>query len=821
MNLNASQSFRLDLTESSCGQGQRLPVQNHMQTTAPLNPSRQSCSVTRAAQQDEGGLGGFTQRLKVGIRSATQVLRIRPPGTQKIGGRAGRRDPNTVFVAGSTGRLGARIVRELLADPKLKVRAGKAAHDTAQRLRQALNSTHTTPSVLATTGCGRARNTFKANEFAETAKSYGMLTPAQAKRLTVVPVDLEDEGTIAAAIGNAGRVVQAIGASETNLLDTSGPKRVDGEAAINLVKAADKLGVLQYVMVTSLGTGKFGWPASALNLFWGVLKWKKMAEEALEASNMSYLIVRPGGMERPGDDYKRTNNMRLENRDKLFGGQVSRLQVAELVAAAVSNPDLAENKVLEVVAEPTAPRLDYVALLGGIPSEITQVDKLAQRKETERLKVEQEQAQEQIVRAEADLEEARQRAARQQQYYEERQAAAADTEAEVRGILQEAESVQQQAVMFQIAELQAEAEQARREEQAAKAVLEAATAAAKEGRSLTREEVAEVENPILSAGDTDSEPPQPPSGRLGGLFGATRKIGTRQKQQQPRVSSPQPVQAAAAAQPSASPSRQEQQKGGQQGGGGFFGFLGGAAREAGSITPQAAAQAASQKAEAAQASAATAGKVAAGAGKAAVQSAAQSPEGKQQGSRWPWQQEDAANQAADAVQQQAAKAASAVEAGVESVQSKWDAQRKENAQRNAEMVARQKAEREQQRALAAAKQSAKDAQAPPKPAPKPAAKPAAAAKPTPEAQVKTAPKDAKKPVPSAQKAKPQAVAAGAKPAKVAPTAEADGSSQGGAAQARAWINDWRASQTGARAAVPYDTPANVAQTGAYSDLFGA
>ncbi len=49
-----------------------------------------------------------------------------------------------------------------------------------------------------------------------------------------------------------------------------------------------------------------------------------------------------------------------------------------------------------MVAEPTAPRLDYVALLGGIPSEITQVDKLAQRKEAERLKVEQEQAQEQV-----------------------------------------------------------------------------------------------------------------------------------------------------------------------------------------------------------------------------------------------------------------------------------------------------------------------------------------------------------------------------------------------------------------------------------------
>ena len=51
---------------------------------------------------------------------------------------------------------------------------------------------------------------------------------------------------------------------------------------------------------------------------------------------------------------------------------------------------------------------------------------------------------------------------------------------------------------------------------------------------------------------------------------------------------------------------------------------------------------------------------------------------------------DSAAQAADAAQQQAAKAASAVEAGVESVQSKWDAQRKENARRNAEMVTRQK-----------------------------------------------------------------------------------------------------------------------------------
>ena len=87
--------------------------------------------------------------------------------------------------------------------------------------------------------------------------------------------------------------------------------------------------------------------AGLLNLFWGVLIFKKKAESALEKSGIPYVIVRPGGMERPTDSYKRTHNVRLATRDKLFGGQVSRLQVAELIAAAVSYPDAAQNKVCD------------------------------------------------------------------------------------------------------------------------------------------------------------------------------------------------------------------------------------------------------------------------------------------------------------------------------------------------------------------------------------------------------------------------------------------------------------------------------------------
>lgn len=80
-------------------------------------------------------------------------------------------------------------------------------------------------------------------------------------------------------------------------------------------------------------------------MFGGILIQKRQAEKALESSGLNYIIVRPGGMERPGDDYKKTHNVRLATADSLFGGQVSRLQMAELITAAVSNPNLAGNKV--------------------------------------------------------------------------------------------------------------------------------------------------------------------------------------------------------------------------------------------------------------------------------------------------------------------------------------------------------------------------------------------------------------------------------------------------------------------------------------------
>lgn len=182
--------------------------------------------------------------------------------------------------------------------------------------------------------------------------------------------DLEKPNQIGPAIGNASIVICCIGASEKEIFDITGPYRIDYLATKNLVEAATVAKVKHFVLLTSLGTNKVGFPAAILNLFWGVLLWKRKAEEALIASGIPYTIVRPGGMERPTDAFKETHNTTLSLEDTLFGGQVSNLQVAELMACIAKNPGLSYYKVLEVIAETTAPLTPLEDLLTKIPSKV-------------------------------------------------------------------------------------------------------------------------------------------------------------------------------------------------------------------------------------------------------------------------------------------------------------------------------------------------------------------------------------------------------------------------------------------------------------------
>ncbi|TYI37494.1 hypothetical protein ES332_A03G215600v1 [Gossypium tomentosum] len=270
---------------------------------------------------------------------ASETTKISSETAGTISNKADSKDEDLAFVAGATGRVGSRTVRELL---KLgfRVRAGVRSAQKAETLVQSVKHLKLDPEGT---------------------------TPVE--KLEIVECDLEKQDTIAPAIGNASVVKCCIGASEKEIFDITGPYRIDYQATKNLIDAATAVKVNHFILVSSLGTNKVGFPAAILNLFWGVLIWKRKAEEALIASGLPYTIVRPGGMERPTDAFKETHNITLSTEDTLFGGLVSNLQVAELMACMAKNRSLSYCKVVEVVAETTAPLRPMEELLAKIPSQ--------------------------------------------------------------------------------------------------------------------------------------------------------------------------------------------------------------------------------------------------------------------------------------------------------------------------------------------------------------------------------------------------------------------------------------------------------------------
>ncbi|KAI7836826.1 hypothetical protein COHA_009327 [Chlorella ohadii] len=800
----------------------------------PARLSRGAAVVVRAEEGKKGGFFGFGAPKPGGTQkvvAADQRSNGKPEPEQKVGlvgtifksragtqasgtqvsRRGGRgRDASTVFVAGSTGRLGARIVRELLGKG-FKVRAG-------------------------------VRNPDKADTFLEIASSYGLLSKDELGRLTVVECDLERPETIAPAIGGAAKVVCAVGAAESELGDVSAPRRIDGEGATRLVEAANAAGVQQFVLVTSLGTGKIGFPAGILNLFGGVLTFKRKAEEALEASGMPYTIVRPGGMEAPRDDHKLTHNMRLATRDKLFGGTVSRLQVAELIAACVESPELAENKCLEVVSETAAPALSYEELLEAHPSEATQEEREAEREAAAALQVEIEEARETIAAAEDRLAEIRERiktATSEAGALKQAEAAVRKEQAEV---IKQAERAEKQ-----LAALVAESEKKALLAAAARAVVAEAQKAQREGRLLSRDEVAAIKRDVLNPPKPEPKvapaaaaavgaalpffgkrapapveeeeeeeeeeevvaaPAKPAFGLFGfgrkpqpeevvveeevvvvaqkkpSLFGSFFKKVEQVAEEEEEVEEEEEEEEEAAAAP---PARQQQQRP-------AFAFFGGKKAEA----PAAAEEEEEEEAVAPKAAAAAAAAASAAAAKQAADQAAAKKAAEQAAARQRAEQEAAAAKAA--AEAEAAKASLSAEEQ-EAARKKAEEEEAELAARRAAAEAKRRAEEEAIAARLAAEAAAKQAEA--------EAKKAAERKAALEAAAKAlAAKQA-----AAEKAAVQPAAA--------PTPAAASGTLDNVAEARQWIANWKASQgskpaqQAQQAQQGGDVPANVAEARAW------
>ncbi|CAN6209068.1 unnamed protein product [Urochloa humidicola] len=336
----------------------RLKLGVDMDTVDSLSPLRHghppsppACTTSRPSPR----------LLKIKQRSSISSSSSSPPGRSRSWSRASasasssaatpppppppqkEKEKDLVFVAGATGRVGSRAVRELI---KLgfRVRAAVRNAERASSLVQSVQQLKLDGDALSA------------------------ISPAE--KLEIVECDLEKQPRdgIAKAIGKASLVVCSIGASEKEILDVTGPYRIDYMATSNLVQAATAAKVEHFILVTSLGTNKIGFPAFLLNLFWGVLYWKRRAEEALIASGIPYTIIRPGGMERPTDAFKETHNLVVAAEDTYVGGLVSNLQVAELIGCMAKNRRAAYCKVVEVVAETTAPLLPMEKLLSAIPS---------------------------------------------------------------------------------------------------------------------------------------------------------------------------------------------------------------------------------------------------------------------------------------------------------------------------------------------------------------------------------------------------------------------------------------------------------------------
>jgi uncharacterized protein YbjT (DUF2867 family) len=145
-----------------------------------------------------------------------------------------------------------------------------------------------------------------------------------------VVCDLEqaDEQEIADAVSGADAVVFAAGAGPGSGAQRKGTMDLGG--AVKLIGAATRAGIRRYVMVSSVNADP---NAPGDDVFSVYLRAKGEADAELAASGLDYTIVRPGRLtNEPGSG-------RVRLGDDVGSGEVSRDDVAAVLAAVLHEPD--------------------------------------------------------------------------------------------------------------------------------------------------------------------------------------------------------------------------------------------------------------------------------------------------------------------------------------------------------------------------------------------------------------------------------------------------------------------------------------------------
>ncbi|KAL7152258.1 hypothetical protein ABFS83_04G085300 [Erythranthe nasuta] len=274
------------------------------------------------------------------VKSLVPVVAANPSSGLNFGNQR-RKDPGTVFVAGATGQAGIRIAQTLLRQG-FSVRAG-------------------VPDLSA------------AQELARLAVNYNIISNAESKRLNAVDSAFEDPGSIARAIGNASKVVVTIGPSE------NGPNaQVTTSDAFQIIQAAElaNVGHVAIIYDGSSATASTNNVLDGISSFFNNLFAKSQPLtiteflQKLATTNVSYTLIKT----KLTEDYAAESSYNLVVLAEGSAGatdfkQVAKSQIASLVAEVFSNTSVAENKVVEVFTDPSAPSKAIDELFSAIPED--------------------------------------------------------------------------------------------------------------------------------------------------------------------------------------------------------------------------------------------------------------------------------------------------------------------------------------------------------------------------------------------------------------------------------------------------------------------
>ncbi|KAK9806837.1 hypothetical protein WJX72_004506 [[Myrmecia] bisecta] len=256
-----------------------------------------------------------------------------------------------VFVAGGSGLLGARIVKELL-QTGFKVIAGVPDADEAAGI-------------------------------VDFAKRYELIKADQASKLQLEEVDFSDVDAIAAALPRGARIVAIAG-------DIQGGRKADARVVDRLLAAAlaRPQAVQQFVLVAPSGSAGGGAGLFA-NLFGGGgaaggsgSKPSKL-EQDLASSGLSFIVVRHGRVDNVDESFAAETSTRVGPQASLPpAAKATRSQVAEVVAQVMKQAPT--DVLIEAWASTDAPSTSVDALVAqAIPQAIVQEEEVEEAEEEE------------------------------------------------------------------------------------------------------------------------------------------------------------------------------------------------------------------------------------------------------------------------------------------------------------------------------------------------------------------------------------------------------------------------------------------------------